>query len=187
VSAVRYWFPKPYADFIAKLRVPFGFLLLVMFAYLSRPSPFSMTVGLPISCLGLALRGWAAGHLAKNQQLAISGPYAYIRNPLYAGTLVAAAGIVIASRNWWLASVFAAVFLLVYFPVIELEEQHLRSLFSEYGAYSMRVHRLLPVHHWPGGTRRFSWQLYRRNEEYQAVIGFLIAVLWLVTRWRFWR
>lgn len=187
MSEVRYWFPKPYADFVAKLRVPFGFLLLVMFACLSQPTLFSIAIGLPISCLGLLLRGWAAGHLAKNQQLAISGPYAYIRNPLYAGTLVAAAGIVIACRNWWLAGVFAAVFLLAYLPVIELEEQHLRNLFSEYGAYARRVHRLLPVHHWPGGTQRFSWPLYRRNEEYKAVIGFLVAVLWLLVKWRFWR
>ena len=186
MSAVRYWFPKSYADFIAKLRVPFGFLLLVMFACLSRPTPLSMAIGLPVSCLGLLLRGWAAGHLAKNQSLAIGGPYAYIRNPLYAGTLVVAAGIVIACRDWPLAAIFAAVFLLVYLPVIELEEQHLRTLFTEYSAYARRVHRLLPIHHWAGGDRRFSWRLYRKNEEHQAGLGFLVALVWLVVRCWLW-
>jgi protein-S-isoprenylcysteine O-methyltransferase Ste14 len=80
-----------------------------------------MSIGIPIGVLGLLIRGWAAGHLAKNEQLAVSGPYAHIRNPLYAGTLVVAAGIVIACRDWPVAVMFAAVFLLVYLPVIELE------------------------------------------------------------------
>jgi protein-S-isoprenylcysteine O-methyltransferase Ste14 len=182
VTAPRYWFPKKYADFVQRLRVACGFLLLVTFAWLSRPSTLSMEVGLAISVLGLLLRGWATGHLAKDQQLATSGPYAYIRNPLYAGTLIVAAGIVIASRDTWLAVVFALVFLLVYLPTIELEEQHLRGKFSSYAAYAQRVPRLVPLRYWPGDRGRFSWALYRRNEEYKALIGFLLAVAWLISK-----
>ncbi len=178
-----YWFPKGYADFVAKLRVPCGFLLLVTFGWLSKPTPLSMSIGLPISAAGLLVRAWAAGHLAKNQELAISGPYSYIRNPLYAGTVIAALGIVIACRDGWLAAIFAAVFLLVYLPVIELEEQHLRKIFPEYAAYAARIGRLTPVRKWPGGARRFSWTLYRKNEEYKALAGFLIAVGWLIVKW----
>ena len=33
----NYRFPKPYADFVARLRVPSGFLLAIAFAWLSRP------------------------------------------------------------------------------------------------------------------------------------------------------
>lgn len=172
-------FPKPYADFVQRLRVPAGFLLLVAFAWLSQPSPHSLTIGLPIAALGLLLRGWAAGHLAKNQKLAMSGPYARMRNPLYAGTLTTALGIVVAARNVWLAILFTAVFLLVYLPAIELEEQHLRAIFQEYAPYAARVHRFLPIAKWPGNSDRFAWALYRRNEEYKASLGFLIAVAWL--------
>ena len=82
----RYLFPKPYADFVARLRVPSGFLLVAAFAWLASPSSTSLLAGVPVSIFGLLLRAWAAGHLAKNQNLAISGPYSYIRNPLYAGT-----------------------------------------------------------------------------------------------------
>jgi steroid 5-alpha reductase family enzyme len=128
----------------------------------------------------LILRGWAAGHLAKNQHLATSGPYAHIRNPLYAGTLIVAAGIVIAARDLPLAIIFAAVFFLVYLPVIELEEQHLRKLFPEYEAYASRIHRLLPLARWPGGAGKFSWRLYGKNEEYKALLGFVLAVAWLL-------
>ena len=187
MNRVRYWFPKPYADRVARLRVPFGFLLLVTFAWLSLPTPESMAIGLPIGVVGLLIRGWAAGHLAKNERLAVSGPYAHIRNPLYAGTLIVAAGIVIACRDWPLAGIFAAVFLLVYLPVIELEEQHLRKLFPEYAAYADCVYRLLPLRSWRGGTAHFRWRLYRKNEEYKALAGFLLAVGWLIVKWRLWR
>ena len=178
----RYWFPKQYADFVQRLRVPCGFLLLIAFAWLSRPSTRSMEVGLPISALGLLLRGWATGHLAKDQQLATSGPYAYIRNPLYAGTLIVAAGIVMAARNIWLDFIFAAVFLFVYLPTVELEEQHLRNTFSSYPEYAERVPRFIPRGKSQEERRRFAWALYRRNEEYKALIGFVLAVVWLLWR-----
>jgi protein-S-isoprenylcysteine O-methyltransferase Ste14 len=128
----RYWFRKSYADFVARLRVPSGFLLVAAFAYFSAPDTRSLVIGIPVSILGLMLRTWAAGHLAKNERLATGGPYAYLRNPLYMGTLLVAAGLVIASRQPLLAIIFAAVFVLVYLPVIELEEQHLRELFPDY-------------------------------------------------------
>jgi protein-S-isoprenylcysteine O-methyltransferase Ste14 len=177
-----YWFPKPYADSVAKLRVPFGFVLLLAFALLAHPSATSALIGLPISIFGLFIRGWAAGHLAKNQDLATSGPFAFVRNPLYIGTLTVAAGVVIACRDWLLASIFAVGFVLIYLPVIELEEQHLRSIFAQYAEYADHVRRLLPVSHWDPARRRFSWALYRKNEEYKAAAGFLLAASWIVVR-----
>jgi protein-S-isoprenylcysteine O-methyltransferase Ste14 len=177
-----YWFPKRYADFVQRLRVPFGFALLLGFGWLSRPSPVSLTIGLPIAILGLLVRGWAAGHLAKDQQLATSGPYAYLRNPLYVGTLTVAAGLVIASRNIWLVLLFAAAFLLVYLPAVELEEQHLREIFPDYGEYARRVSRFLPLTRYPASARKFSSSLYRRNEEYKAGLGFLVASAWLLAK-----
>jgi len=70
-------FPKPYADIVARLRVPSGFLIVVVFAWFSHPTALSLDVGLPISVLGLALRAWAAGCLAKDQELATGGPVSY--------------------------------------------------------------------------------------------------------------
>src|SRR6202451_1982565 len=125
-------FPKPYADLVARLRVTCGFVLVAAFAWFSRPDLKSLTLGLPLSVLGLLLRGWATGHVEKNIRLAESGPYAYVRNPLYFGTLLAAAGFAIASRQWGLGVLFAVVFLLIYLPAIELEEQHLRKLFPDF-------------------------------------------------------
>jgi len=177
-------FPKPYADAVARLRVPSGFLIVLVFAWLSRPSAASIWVGLPFSLLGLLLRGWAAGCLDKNRRLATGGPYAHTRNPLYLGTLLVAAGLAVAARSGWLASLFAAVFLLVYLPVIQLEEQHLRQLFPEYASYAARVRAL-----WPQLTSGpadewapFRFRLYLQNQEYQAGGGYLIGLLYLIWR-----
>ena len=178
-SGPQYWFPKPYADAVQRLRVAGGFVLLAAFAWLARPSWKSMAVGLPVSFAGLWLRGWAAGHLAKDRELATGGPYAYLRNPLYAGTLTVALGIVLAARNLWLALLFAVVFGLVYLPAIELEEQHLREIFPEYSAYALRIRRFFPSARYLARRVPFSWPLYRRNEEYKAALGWLLAVAWL--------
>ncbi len=178
-------FPKPYADAVAKLRVLFGFVMVAAFLWFSAPDGVSLAVGLPVAASGLALRAWAAGHLEKNLALAQSGPYARVRNPLYLGTLTAAAGLAIAARRWELAALFAAVFGLVYLPVVELEEQHLRELFPEFADYARRVPRLIPGLvrvPLPDGrgsetlSERFRWELYRRNREYEALAGFLAGV-----------
>jgi len=175
-------FPKPYADTVARLRVPAGFVLAAAFVWLSSPSPPSLILGLILSVLGLALRAWAAGHLAKNESLAETGPYAFVRNPLYIGTLIAALGLVIAGRSVILLAVFLAVFLLVYLPVIELEEQHLRKLFPAYDAYARRVPALRPLLRPAGPVGRFRPRLYWRNQEYNALFALAIAAIVLIVK-----
>jgi protein-S-isoprenylcysteine O-methyltransferase Ste14 len=170
-------FPKAYSDVVSRLRVPTGFLLVAAFAWFSAPTPGSLAAGLPLSLCGLAWRAWAAGHLAKNQQLATGGPYAFSRNPLYLGTLLVAAGLAVASRSAALGLLFAAVFVLVYLPVISLEEQHLSALFPGYRDYASRVPLLVPGRPSRGftGAEGFRWTLYMKNQEYQALAGFLVG------------
>ena len=174
-------FPKPYADAVAKLRVPGGFVLVAAFLWLSEPSWVSLAGGFPVSIAGLALRAWAAGHLEKNLDLAQTGPYTHLRNPLYAGTLAVAAGLVIASRRWELGVLFIAVFLLIYLPVVELEEQHLHTLFPSYDDYARRVPKLIPrLAAASAPSKHFQWSLYRRNREYEALAGFLAGAAVLI-------
>ena len=111
----------------------------------------SLAVGLPVSACGLALRAWAAGHLAKDQRLATSGPYAFTRNPLYLGTLITALGLAAAARSIGLALLFTALFVLVYLPAIELEEQHLAEILAGYAEFAARVPLLIP--RWPKQIR----------------------------------
>ena len=175
-------FPKPYADVVQRLRVTAGFVLVVAFAWLSHPSLGSLALGLPVSVLGLLVRAWASGHLEKNMQLAETGPYAYVRNPLYLGTLIVAAGLVIASRRCLLAMLFAAVFFFIYLPAIELEEQHLRKLFPAFASYCERVPALWPALNRNPRQGHFRFQLYVRNREYQALAGFLLGSALLIAK-----
>src|SRR5579863_2331159 len=143
----RHWFPKPYADQAARLRVPAGFVMVAAFAWFAHPDFASLAVGLPLSACGLALRAWASGHLAKNLRLALSGPYSFTRNPLYLGTLITALGLAAAARSAGLALLFAVLFALVYLPAIELEEQHLSAILPGYAEFAARVPLLIP--RWP--------------------------------------
>jgi protein-S-isoprenylcysteine O-methyltransferase Ste14 len=180
----KHWFSKPYADTVARLRVPAGFVMVATFAWFSHPDFTSLAIGLPISACGLALRAWAAGHLAKNQRLAVSGPYSFTRNPLYLGTLITAIGLATAAHSIGLALLFIALFALVYLPAIELEEQHLMAILPGYAAFAARVPLLVP--RWPAqfGPDRFSAAQYRKNREYEALLGWLAGVAWLIVRSR---
>ena len=79
---------------------------------------------------------------------------------------------------------FGLVFLLVYLPAIELEEQHLRDIFSEYAAYANASSVFCLSENGEDVLRRSSWKQYWRNEEYKAAAGFVIAASWLVIRLR---
>ncbi len=175
-------FPRRYARLVARLRVPGGFLLVIAFGWLARPSVLSLEIGLPVAVVGLVLRAWAAGHLEKNTCLATTGPYAWVRNPLYLGTLLTAAGLVTASRRPLLAILFALVFALVYLPAIQLEEEYLRELFPDFNEYAGRVHALLPTPPAQRVKASFRVDLYARNEEYQALLGFLAGAAWLLVK-----
>lgn len=153
--------------------------MVAAFAWFSHPDFTSLAIGLPLSASGLALRAWAAGHLAKDQRLATSGPYAFTRNPLYLGTLITALGLAVAARSAGLAVLFAALFALVYLPAIELEEQHLAAILPGYSDFAARVPLLIP--RWPSrlDANRFSAALYKNNREYEALLGWAMGVAWL--------
>lgn len=175
-------FPKGYADTVARLRVPLGFALLAAFGWLAQPTLRSILWGVPIAGVGLWLRGWAAGHLEKNQKLVESGPYAWVRNPLYVGSFITALGLAFAAKRPLLAWLFFLFFYFVYLPVVQLEEQHLRKLFANFDDYARRVRMFWPTLPKDEDELEFRWELYRRNEEYRALLAFLIAVAFL-----FWK
>ena len=171
-------------------RVRVGYPVAIACLVLARPSPVTLACGAALALLGLAVRAAAAGHLCKHQSLASTGPYAWTRNPLYFGSMVLAAGLLAAIASW-IAAALAAIYLAVFYPgVIRREEEELR---AEYGAafdeYAARVPRFWPR---PPGQRApdtgatFSGSQYRRNREYQALIGTFVAfvVLAAIMLWR---
>jgi protein-S-isoprenylcysteine O-methyltransferase Ste14 len=153
--------------------------LALAFLLLAEPTRASLCSSIPLAVAGLALRAWAAGHLAKNEDLAITGPYALLRNPLYLGTLLAAVGLAVASTRLSILILVAALFLLIYFPVIEQEEAHLRKLFPKFSAYAARVPLLIPRLPPAGALSGFRGALYWRNQEYKALSAFAVAFAYL--------
>jgi len=134
--------------------------------------------GVGIAIVGLLLRGYAAGHLRKHKQLAISGPYAFTRNPLYLGSLILAAGFSVASHSRISTLLLAAYFGIFYPVVIRREQGELKTLYgAAFEEYALKVPAF-----WPRlspavvSTEHFSWLLYKQNREYEAAIGLVVAM-----------
>ncbi len=168
---------KRYSEIAARLRVPLGFALLLLYAVFARPTPATALAGAAIALGGIALRASASGYLDKNRVMATGGPYAYTRNPLYLGTALVAGGFALASGLWWMAAVLALFLVAVYLPVVGEEEAHLAKLFPEYLDYAARVPRIRPAARprWESPDR-FRWALYRQNREYNALLGYLFGL-----------
>ena len=161
-------------------RVPLGFVCAALFIGLARPTPRTLVVGAIISLVGLALRAWASGHIRKNSELAISGPYAFSRNPLYFGSFLIGLGFTVASGRLILALLFGALFVGIYFPVMRVEALSLAGLFGEdYGAYQRAVPlffpRFTPYRAGKVEGVRFDRSLYLRYREYRAALGLIAA------------
>jgi len=155
-----------------RIRVPLGFALAVLYVWLAKPTVTSMLVGAVLVIPGLVIRALASGHVQKNEQLTTSGPYAYTRNPLYLGSLLLAIGFAIAGWSWWTGAALVVFFLAVYLPVIRAEEAFLRSRFPEFENYFRSVPRLFPrLTAFGHSTGAFSWELYWKHREYNAVLG----------------
>jgi protein-S-isoprenylcysteine O-methyltransferase Ste14 len=160
-----------------RIRVPLGFALAVLYMWLARPTVQSILIGAAVVLPGLLMRALSSGHVQKNEQLATSGPYAYTRNPLYLGSLILAVGFAVAARNWWIAAVMVVMFFAIYLPVIGGEETYLRERFPEFEEYARQVPRLFPrLTAFPGSRGTFSWPLYLKHREYNALIG-SVAIL----------
>ncbi len=129
-------------------------------AAFGKPSAFSIAVGLPLAFAGEAVRAWAVGYSGVTTRgdtvtapaLVTAGPYAYVRNPLYVGNVITAAGFAIAftgengprARIPLVAGALAAM-LGVYAIVVPHEERFLRRTFGEaFDAYATAVPRVLP-------------------------------------------
>jgi protein-S-isoprenylcysteine O-methyltransferase Ste14 len=160
-------------DAIARrIRVPLGFVMAAGYLWLAQPAWRSLALGAVLVAAGLALRAAASGHVRKDSVLTITGPYAYTRHPLYLGSVILAAGFAVAARSLGIALAMALMFFLIYLPVMRNEEAWLRSNFAGYEEYARRVPRFFPALRPRGGAGgAFSWELYRRHREYQALVG----------------
>ncbi len=171
--------------------VPFFALGLLALVFLE-PHPVSLALGAALVALGSALRGWGAGHLVKNDRLTVTGPYAHLRHPLYAGTLLVGAGFAVIAGGVFallLLALFLPWFFLKYFPRKErIESERLEALYGDpYAEYRREVPALWPsLHGWRPSSdmapfddlaRTWSGERYVDNNEFGTLIALVVGLV----------
>ena len=166
-----------------RIRVPLGFVFAAAYIWLARPTARAIIAGSCIALVGLSIRALASGHVRKNEQLTVSGPYAHTRNPLYLGSLIIAAGFAVSARSWWVALIIVVIFVTIYVPVMRSEEAFLRAQFPEFADYGRQVPRLFPrFTPYQSSANAFSPHLYWKHREYNAAIGSVLMIAALIVK-----
>jgi protein-S-isoprenylcysteine O-methyltransferase Ste14 len=149
---------------LARLRVPLGFLSAAVAFWLARPTGKSWWIGVMVALVGEGVRIWAAGHIEKGREITSSGPYRFVRHPLYLGSTILGVGFVIAAASLPVAILVALYLGITIFAAIRTEEAVLDERFA--GAYTdYREGMAQPV------ARPFSLARAVRNREHRAVAG----------------
>lgn len=176
-----------YSEVAKRLRLPLGFVLGITYLILARPTPLTLAVGGAIALIGVIVRGWASGHISKNERLATTGPYAHTRNPLYFGSFLIAAGFAVAA-HWTLLLLVVAFFVLIYAPTMQREKANIAERFpGTYETYAANVPPFLPrptpwkaTH--PEDENEFSFDLYMKHGEWKAALTYTLVIAWLIYR-----
>jgi protein-S-isoprenylcysteine O-methyltransferase Ste14 len=158
---------------VARYRVRLGFPSAAVALWLADPTGRSLAAGAVVAGIGEALRIWAAGHLEKGREVTASGPYRFMRHPLYLGSTIIGVGFAIASASAGASAVVLGYLAITLTSAMRGEEAHLTEKFgTAYPAY--REGRA------PVGQRRFSAARAMMNREHRAVAGLALALalLW---------
>jgi protein-S-isoprenylcysteine O-methyltransferase Ste14 len=116
-------------------------------------SPLLEGIGLAVFCLGLAIAVWARLNIGRNwgmpmsqkvdPDLVTTGPYRYVRHPIYSGILLAAIGTAIGVSIYWLVAVALLGAYFIYSAT--QEEQYMTSRFPDtYPEYKQSTKMLIP-------------------------------------------
>lgn len=152
--------------FLARRRVALGWVAAVVTLATASPTRASLAAGFAVAIAGEAVRIWAAGHLEKSREVTRSGPYRWMRHPLYVGSSIIAVGAILAARSLPTAVVIALYMAATLTAAIRSEEAFLRQAFGDtYDRY--RDARAEPM------ARQFSAARAMRNREYRGTAGVL--------------
>jgi len=137
--------------------------------------------GTVLVLIGELIRFWALGFVEKKgQKLAMSGPYAFVRNPLYVGNFFLGLGVVVIVWNWVILVLFLAGFFGIYTGTIRGEEKHLREMFGKpYEDYCKNVPSFFPrsTPYAAPAQDSFLWGRIVKHHEYITVAGILLMLM----------
>jgi protein-S-isoprenylcysteine O-methyltransferase Ste14 len=165
-----------------RLRFALAFPAVALIILFTDHAP--MWPGVAVALAGEALQIWASAHLRKNVELVMSGPYAWVRNPMYLGRFFVGLGLALLTWRWFLIVPYIAIFWLYAQARVLGEEARLDRLFPHtYAAYRAAVRRWLPL---PPSRRlsenRWSWACVLRNHELR--VAALVIIGMVLLKWR---
>lgn len=118
------------------------------------PGMASQWTGVALCLAGFAFAFWARAHLGRNwgmpmslrqgHELVTSGPYAYVRHPIYSGIMLAMIGSALAVGVLWLA-LFVLYFAYFLFSARTEEKMMLAQFPDTYPQYRRRTKMLIPL------------------------------------------
>ncbi|HXX94551.1 MAG TPA: hypothetical protein VEN81_13025 [Planctomycetota bacterium] len=180
----------------------FVYALVIVVIFLADRSPDkwkrpTFWVGIGFLLGSLWIRVWAAGHLVKNKVLTVTGPYAYVKNPLYIGTFLGMIGFAFLTIgppntpwyfhyfNWIVLGLGLLVFVAYYIPYKKKREgDRLHDLFGEaWDHFDRAVPDYFPrtTRYERAQDRPWSWAATCENSEqwtpFAMAIG-VAAVIW---------
>ena len=117
------------------------------------PGPAVQWLGVGLCLAGFGFAFWARAHLGRNwgmpmslrqgHELVTSGPYAYVRHPIYTGIMLAMIGSALTVGIQWLA-LFVLYFAYFLFSARTEERMMLAQFPDTYPAYRRRTRMLIP-------------------------------------------
>ncbi len=181
----------------------FVYAVLVTLIFFADRSPekwkrWNFWVGLALLGFSLWVRIWASGHLVKNKVLTFTGPYAYVKNPLYIGTFFGMIGTAFLAMgdpnndvwyfrhlNWMILGFGIVAFIGYYVPYKKKREsERLHDIFGEaWDHYEKAVPDYFPQtkRYERAIDRPWSWAATCDNSEHWAPLAYALgvaAIIW---------
>jgi protein-S-isoprenylcysteine O-methyltransferase Ste14 len=175
---------------------PIPFLLVLLL--LAQPTVISFVAGFCFVLVGEFFRLWGVSYAGSETRttgpvgasiLITSGPFSYIRNPLYLGNLLMYTGFGVMANLPALALAGFLYFFLQYTLIVSLEEEQLAKKFlDEYARYYKSVPRFIPVFKKYEGSKdpqpKIDWkkglQSERRTLQAVLLVMLSIVIIWIV-------
>lgn len=148
-------------------------------------------LGLTLAAGGEMIRLWAVRHIGvisrtrsdRTGPLITSGPYAWIRNPLYLGNWFLWSGVALFAGVPWMLPLVWCAFAFIYSNISTWEQGLLRQRQPAYADYFLRTPAWIPVRRGSTGTdevARFEWRdvLFWERGSLLALLAMIALIVW---------
>jgi len=179
-----------YRTLIGLLAAVIGSLLVHPGHYYGRFDFAVRSFSIALVFAGLALRAWGAASAGRHTrtatieaaELATGGAYAYLRNPIYLGSMILGLGFVGFLGDPWMLLLYGLTFAVLYVSIIPAEEEFLRQKFpKQYACYSAAVPRLIPrLRPWSGARQRpLDWLAASGEIRVALLLAIISGLIWV--------